>query len=102
MRRLHEFFEDIDHNKDGYITYEEWRYVYMPFFVRTLIVARLRTPVVRDPVLSRLLALRVSDVRVGLPPRPTRDEQRDDQKRGKGVCMMGNIVDFSGLTKHAL
>ena len=27
-RKLHEFFEDIDHNKDGFITYEEWRYVY--------------------------------------------------------------------------
>ncbi|KAI1499425.1 calcium dependent mitochondrial carrier protein [Biscogniauxia marginata] len=25
MRRLDEFFEDIDHNSDGYITYEEWR-----------------------------------------------------------------------------
>ena len=25
MRRLNDFFEDIDHNKDGFITYEEWR-----------------------------------------------------------------------------
>ncbi|KAI1159577.1 mitochondrial carrier domain-containing protein [Nemania serpens] len=24
-RRLDEFFEDIDHNRDGFITYEEWR-----------------------------------------------------------------------------
>ncbi|EMR69495.1 putative calcium dependent mitochondrial carrier protein [Eutypa lata UCREL1] len=27
MRRLNDFFEDIDHNKDGFITYEEWRIV---------------------------------------------------------------------------
>ncbi|KAI1381376.1 mitochondrial carrier [Hypoxylon crocopeplum] len=25
LRRLEEFFENIDHNRDGYITYEEWR-----------------------------------------------------------------------------
>ncbi|KAI2617427.1 mitochondrial carrier [Hypoxylon sp. NC1633] len=25
IRRLDEFFENIDHNRDGYITYEEWR-----------------------------------------------------------------------------
>ncbi|RYO74196.1 hypothetical protein DL764_010950 [Monosporascus ibericus] len=25
VRRLNDFFEDIDHNKDGFITYEEWR-----------------------------------------------------------------------------
>ncbi|KAI1213598.1 mitochondrial carrier [Annulohypoxylon truncatum] len=25
MRRLNEFFENIDHNRDGFITYEEWR-----------------------------------------------------------------------------
>ncbi|KAI1388449.1 mitochondrial carrier [Hypoxylon trugodes] len=25
MRRLDEFFENIDHNRDGFITYEEWR-----------------------------------------------------------------------------
>ncbi|KAI0483978.1 mitochondrial carrier [Xylariaceae sp. FL0804] len=25
MRRLDAFFQDIDHNRDGYITYEEWR-----------------------------------------------------------------------------
>ncbi|KAI1076517.1 mitochondrial carrier [Whalleya microplaca] len=25
LRRLDEFFEGVDHNRDGYITYEEWR-----------------------------------------------------------------------------
>ncbi|RYP14896.1 hypothetical protein DL765_006038 [Monosporascus sp. GIB2] len=25
VRRLNNFFQDIDHNKDGFITYEEWR-----------------------------------------------------------------------------
>ncbi|OTB14783.1 hypothetical protein K445DRAFT_127273 [Daldinia sp. EC12] len=25
LRRLDEFFENIDHNRDGFITYEEWR-----------------------------------------------------------------------------
>jgi Ca2+-binding EF-hand superfamily protein len=24
-RRLNDFFEDIDHNKDGYISFDEWR-----------------------------------------------------------------------------
>lgn len=27
MRRLNELFENIDHNRDGFITYEEWRLV---------------------------------------------------------------------------
>lgn len=25
MRRLHAFFEDVDLNKDGYISFDEWR-----------------------------------------------------------------------------
>ena len=49
MRRLHEFFEDIDHNKDGFITYEEWRYVYV-FLPLRLLPRHLRTFVVRDLV----------------------------------------------------
>lgn len=31
LRRLDEFFENIDHNRDGFITFEEWRLVYFLF-----------------------------------------------------------------------
>ncbi|KAK7755884.1 hypothetical protein SLS62_002171 [Diatrype stigma] len=40
MRRLHDFFEDIDLNKDGFITYEEWRTT--DFFLHTLFGSILR------------------------------------------------------------
>jgi len=30
MRRLDGFFDEIDMNNDGYITFDEWRYVLLP------------------------------------------------------------------------
>lgn len=45
--RLDGFFNDIDMNNDGYISFEEWRYVYTPpsvsvlFFLNILCFCRL-------------------------------------------------------------
>ncbi|KAI1139788.1 mitochondrial carrier [Hypoxylon sp. FL0543] len=41
MRRLEEFFENIDHNRDGFITYEEWRN-FLLFMPNTSSTATLR------------------------------------------------------------
>lgn len=38
MRRLDEFFENIDHNSDGFITYEEWRLVTLWLIFSQLLV----------------------------------------------------------------
>lgn len=37
-QRLTEFFKDMDHNNDGYITFNEWRYVEnVPVFIPALV-----------------------------------------------------------------